>query len=184
MLSVRLHTVSWDLRLQKPRSWYRGQLDLPLLRQPLLGAAKSAASKLHSQRLCLLFLCLRPGEADTTIAMARGSSIQPRSTGAKPIAGTAAIRITSMARTACPMAHGADHPRRSTAAACRAAFAVTVQPRLARTVIPTEAGQNTTIRSIAEQKAVRPAAIPVMSMLTMWIPMVTGNVTPAELLFR
>lgn len=41
-----------------------------------------------------------------------------------------------------------------------------------------------TLRSIAEQKAVRPAAIPVMSMLTMWIPMVTGNVTPAELLFR
>ena len=90
----------------------------------------------------------------------------------------------STARTACPMAHGADHPRRSTAAACRAAFAVTVQPRLARTVIPTEAGQDTTKRSIAEQKAVRPAAIPVMSTLTMWIPMVTGNVTPAELLFR
>ena len=64
------------------------------------------------------------------------------------------------------------------------AFAVTVQPRLARTVIPTEAGQDTTKRSIAEQKAVRPAAIPVMSTLTMWIPMVTGNVTPAELLFR
>ena len=84
-----------------------------------------------------------------------------------------------MARTACPMAHGADHPRRSTAAACRAAFAVTVQPRLARTVIPTEAGQDTTKRSIAEQKAVRPAAIPVMSTLTMWIPMATANVTIA-----
>ena len=90
----------------------------------------------------------------------------------------------STTRTAYPMAHGADHPRRSTAAACRAAFAVTVQLRLARTVIPTEAGQDTTKRSIAEQKAVRPAAIPVMSTLTMWIPMVTGNVTPAELLFR
>ena len=62
MLSVRLHTVSWDLRLQKPWSWYRGQLDLPLLRQPHLGAAKSAARKLHGQRLCLLFLRLRPDE--------------------------------------------------------------------------------------------------------------------------
>ena len=59
---MRLHTVSWDLRLQKPRSWYRGQLDLPLLRQPHLGAAKSAARKLHGQWLCLLFLCLRPDE--------------------------------------------------------------------------------------------------------------------------
>ena len=50
--------------------------------------------------------------------------------------------------------------------------------------IPLAHGASTVIRSIAEQKAVRPAAIPVMSMLTMWIPMVTGNVTPAELLFR
>lgn len=82
------------------------------------------------------------------------------------------------------MAHGADHPRRSTSAACRAAFAVTVQPRLARTVIPTEAGQDTTIRSIAEQKAVRLAAIPVMSMPTIPTRMATANVTPAELLFR
>ena len=89
-----------------------------------------------------------------------------------------------MARTACPTGLGADHPRRSTAAACRAAFAVTVQPRLARTVIPTEAGQDTTIRSIAEQKAVRPAAIPVMSTPTMWMPTAMANVTTAELLFR
>ena len=48
----------------------------------------------------------------------------------------------------------------------------------------TEAGQDTTKRSIAEQKAVRPAAIPVMSMLTMWIPMATANVTPAAQPFR
>ena len=39
-------------------------------------------------------------QADTTIAMARGSSIRPVSTGAKPIAGTAAIRITNMPATA------------------------------------------------------------------------------------
>ena len=36
----------------------------------------------------------------TAIAMARGSSIRPVSTGAKPIAGTAAIRITNMPATA------------------------------------------------------------------------------------
>ena len=35
-------------------------------------------------------------QADTAILMEAGSSIQPRSTGAKPIAGTAAIRITNM----------------------------------------------------------------------------------------
>ena len=52
------------------------------------------------------------------------------------------------------------------------------------TAIPTGTGQNTTKRSIAEQKAVRPAAIPVMSMLTMWIPMATANVTPAAQPFR
>ena len=39
-------------------------------------------------------------QADTTIAMARGSSIPPPSTGAKPIAGTAAIRITNTPVTA------------------------------------------------------------------------------------
>ena len=39
-------------------------------------------------------------QADTTIAMARGSSIRPVSTGAKPIAGTAAIRITNTPATA------------------------------------------------------------------------------------
>ena len=84
-----------------------------------------------------------------------------------------------MARTACPMAHGADHPRRSTAAACRAAFAVTVQPRLARTVIPTEAGQDTTKLSIAEQKAVRPAAILAMNTLTTPTRTVTASATTA-----
>ena len=36
----------------------------------------------------------------TAIPMEAGSSIQPRSTGAKPIAGTAAIRITNMPATA------------------------------------------------------------------------------------
>ena len=36
----------------------------------------------------------------TAILMEAGSSIQPRSTGAKPIAGTAAIRITNMPATA------------------------------------------------------------------------------------
>ena len=36
----------------------------------------------------------------TAIAMARGSSIRPVSTGAKPIAGTAAIRITNTPATA------------------------------------------------------------------------------------
>ena len=36
----------------------------------------------------------------TAILMEAGSSIQPRSTGAKPIAGTAAIRITNMPVTA------------------------------------------------------------------------------------
>ena len=35
----------------------------------------------------------------TAILMEAGSSIQPRSTGAKPIAGTAAIRITNMPAT-------------------------------------------------------------------------------------
>ena len=89
-----------------------------------------------------------------------------------------------MARTACPTGLGADHPRRSTAAACRAAFAVTVQPRLARTVIPTEAGQDTTKRSIAEQKAVRPAAIPVMSTPTMWMPTAMESATIAAQRFR
>ena len=88
-----------------------------------------------------------------------------------------------MARTACPTGLGADHPRRSTAAACRAAFAVTVQPRLARTVIPTEAGQNTTIRSIAEQKAVRPAAILAMNTLTTPTRTVTASATIAAQLF-
>ena len=38
--------------------------------------------------------------AVTAIAMARGSSIRPVSTGAKPIAGTAAIRITNTPATA------------------------------------------------------------------------------------
>ena len=42
----------------------------------------------------------RSMQADTTIAMARGSSIRPVSTGAKPIAGTAAIRITNTPATA------------------------------------------------------------------------------------
>ena len=36
----------------------------------------------------------------TAILMEAGSSIQPRSTGAKPIAGTAAIRITNTPATA------------------------------------------------------------------------------------
>ena len=36
----------------------------------------------------------------TAILMEAGSSIQPRNTGAKPIAGTAAIRITNMPVTA------------------------------------------------------------------------------------
>ena len=36
----------------------------------------------------------------TAIAMEAGSSIQPRNTGAKPIAGTAAIRITNTPATA------------------------------------------------------------------------------------
>ncbi len=36
----------------------------------------------------------------TAIPMEAGSSIQPRSTGAKPIAGTAAIRITNTPATA------------------------------------------------------------------------------------
>ena len=88
-----------------------------------------------------------------------------------------------MARTACPTGLGADHPRRSTAAACRAAFAVTVQPRLARTVIPTEAGQDTTKRSIAEQKAVRPAAILAMNTLTTPTRTVTASATIAAQLF-
>ena len=39
-------------------------------------------------------------QADTAILMEAGSSIQPRSTGAKPIAGTAAIRITNTPATA------------------------------------------------------------------------------------
>jgi len=89
-----------------------------------------------------------------------------------------------MARTACPTGLGADHPRRSTAAACRAAFAVTVQPRLARTVIPTEAGQDTTKRSIAEQKAVRPAAILAMNTLTTPTRTVTASATIAARPFR
>ena len=89
-----------------------------------------------------------------------------------------------MARTACPTGLGADHPRRSTAAACRAAFAVTVQPRLARTVIPTEAGQDTTKRSIAEQKAVRPAAILAMNTLTTPTRTVTASATIAAQRFR
>ena len=38
--------------------------------------------------------------AATVIATEAGSSIQPRSTGAKPIAGTAAIRITNTPATA------------------------------------------------------------------------------------
>ena len=38
--------------------------------------------------------------AGTTTAMARGNSIRPVSTGAKPIAGTAAIRITNTPATA------------------------------------------------------------------------------------
>ena len=88
-----------------------------------------------------------------------------------------------MARTACPTGLGADHPRRSTAAACRAAFAVTVQPRLARTVIPTEAGQDTTKHSIAEQKAVRPAAILAMNTLTTPTRTVTASATIAAQLF-
>ena len=37
----------------------------------------------------------RSMQAVIAIAMARGSSIRPVSTGAKPIAGTAAIRITN-----------------------------------------------------------------------------------------
>ena len=36
----------------------------------------------------------------TAILIEAGSSIQPRSTGAKPIAGTAAIQITNMPATA------------------------------------------------------------------------------------
>ena len=36
----------------------------------------------------------------TAILMEAGSSIQPRNTGAKPIAGTAAIRITNAPATA------------------------------------------------------------------------------------
>ena len=39
-------------------------------------------------------------QPDTAIDMGAGSSIQPRSTGAKPIAVTAAIRITNMPATA------------------------------------------------------------------------------------
>ena len=39
------------------------------------------------------------------------------------------------------------------------------------TVIPTGTGQNTTKRSIAEQRPVRPAAIRTMSMATIGIPM-------------
>ena len=39
-------------------------------------------------------------QPDTAIDMGAGSSIQPRSTGAKPIVGTAAVRITNMPATA------------------------------------------------------------------------------------
>ena len=42
----------------------------------------------------------RSMQAVIAIAMARGNSIRPVSTGAKPIAGTAAIRITNTPATA------------------------------------------------------------------------------------
>ena len=120
----------------------------------------------------------------TAILMEAGISIQPRNTGAKPIAGTAAIRITSMARTACPMAHGADHPRRSTAAACRAVFAVTARPRLARTAIPMEHGQNTTKRSTSARKSAPFAVTARQSTVTTGIPTQMASATIAEQLFR
>ena len=53
----------------------------------------------------ILALAVRPRAKPSTqpvtaILMEAGSSIQPRSTGAKPIAGTAAIRITNTPATA------------------------------------------------------------------------------------
>ena len=53
----------------------------------------------------ILALAVRPRTKPSTqpvtaILMEAGSSIQPRNTGAKPIAGTAAIRITNMPATA------------------------------------------------------------------------------------
>ena len=52
----------------------------------------------------ILALAVRPRAKPSTqpvtaILMEAGSSIQPRSTGAKPIAGTAAIRITNTPAT-------------------------------------------------------------------------------------
>ena len=53
----------------------------------------------------ILALAVRPRakpstQPATAILIEAGSSIQPRSTGAKPIAGTAAIRITNTPATA------------------------------------------------------------------------------------
>ena len=52
------------------------------------------------------------------------------------------------------------------------------------TAIPTEAGQNTTKRSIAEQRPVRLAAIRTMSMATIGIPMRMVSATIAARMSR
>ena len=59
---------------------------MPLARETATGNIAAIAAKASAKPSM---------QADTTIAMARGSSIRPVSTGAKPIAGTAAIRITN-----------------------------------------------------------------------------------------
>ena len=64
---------------------------MPLARETATGNIAAIAAKASAKPSM---------QADTTIAMARGSSIRPVSTGAKPIAGTAAIRITNMPATA------------------------------------------------------------------------------------
>ena len=137
----------------------------------------------------------------TAILMEAGSSIQPRNTGAKPIAGTAAIPDYEYASHS--MNYGSwsnsSSSQHSRTASCRTCGYSTTdygnhsystgswskycdtQHREARlvpaaahrpmttpiTAIPMAGGcQNTTKRSIRRTKAVRSAAIPVMSMAT------------------
>ena len=64
---------------------------MPLARETATGSIAAIAARASSKPST---------QPVTAILMEAGSSIQPRSTGAKPIAGTVAIRITNTPATA------------------------------------------------------------------------------------
>ena len=92
---------------QEPRRWWLWFGYLPGLRQPYMGAAKSAGVHLYQQRLQKLFVRLRSDQKRNDLFKRAqlqlwlvGAVFVQSSTGVKITAGTAAQRTTTTLRTA------------------------------------------------------------------------------------